>query len=194
MNTALPFASPDSCPTPGGGDCDPTPVPNGGSRAPLPYVNAELCDPVPIPRYGGECVGEMVAISLPNGQTCNAKDVKAGDSILGMDEAGAIRPQTVLSVTASVQPGLHIVAGEFSLACSTSHLLMTSATETIRADELTFGLDILAGDGSSVKVSQIIGLGRIPVVSWVCEPDHTYIAAGLLNHNKAAIPARDLDI
>lgn len=191
MSTALPFASPDTCPAPGGGGsgCDPTPVPNGGAYAPLPQP--DVCEPSPIPRYGGECVGEEVEILLPDGSTCDARDIKAGDSIIGLDPSGSRRAQLVLSVSASVQQSLKIVAGDLQIVCSTSHLLMTSPTETIRADELTFGTKIFTGDGSLVQVNSVVGLGKVPVVTWVCEPDHTYIAAGLLNHNKTAIPVAE---
>jgi hypothetical protein len=187
--------SADSCdarPGSGGGCPKPTPIPSEGAYSPLPLAKADLCEPAPIPKPRSGCVGEGVLVSLPSGESCEARDIKAGDTILGIDPTGAIIPQVVSSVTPSIQPCLSIVAGNSRIVCSKSHLLMASLTDAVTAEELTLGNHVVASDGTTVEVSQVVEIGNLPVITWVCEPSHTYIAAGLLHHNKVSVISAEL--
>jgi hypothetical protein len=194
-NTALPFASPSSCPGP-----DPcpssTPTPNGGAYAPLPLGKDSECDPAPIPAPGSGCIGEDELVDLANGESKRAGDVLAGDTVVGISANGSLSPQSVASVSRSIQPCLRIEAGEHRLVCSESHLLMTSLTDSITADSVTLGTVLMDATGSPVEVSQVLILDQLPVVTWTCHPDHTYCASGLLNHNKVnvVVPPGELSL
>lgn len=113
-----------------------------------------------------------------------AAEVSVGDRLLTIDWAGNESCDTVTVVMSMDQPVLRIVHERGNLCCSTSHRLVLMDRRDVPATDLEPG-DLLVGDdGKAVAILEVLQLGAAPVYGWTCEPSHTYIASGILNHNK----------
>jgi hypothetical protein len=112
-----------------------------------------------------------------------ANELQVGDPIAGMSESGCERIQTVTAVEAGQEARVTIVSGAGSLTCSRSHPLAMFTGGFRSAGSLWVGAKLLCADGSETEVKSIEELPEGPVIKIVCEPDHIYIAGGLVQHN-----------
>jgi hypothetical protein len=191
-NASLPFASSDSCSTPGAGSGDPcSPVTpkaslGGGGLLPSP---SPVCLPSADPVGGSGCVCLDQKILLGDGELLQASEISVGMVLQGVDCERSTAPQTVTQIQRLTQPCLKITLGDHVLRCSVGHLLMTPEFDIVRAGDLSAGDELLDGSLLRVKVDSIEMIGEQPVVTWLCLPNHNYFAEGILHHNKLSFPS-----
>lgn len=184
MNTALPFASPDSCPAPGGGDCpDPTPMPALGPYSSVPSTEELLCTPAPIIRPGAGCVSVNANLLLSDGTSAKASSISSGIKLIGFSSDGELRAQTVIAAHQTLSVGLRIKHSQGEFVCSETHAVFLTNGETLSAGALEHGSRLLLSEFAESEVLEIEEIGSIPVISITCEPDHTFFSDDVASHN-----------
>lgn len=130
------------------------------------------------------CVAGELMISMADGSQKAACLVSVGDVLNGVDSQGNPREQVVTAVLAAEQASLEIRHDEGSFICSESHILLTFEGDEVYADKVVPGTRLMAVGNSCTGVLSVSSLGQGKVYGWTCEPDHTFIAEGVVHHNK----------
>jgi len=136
------------------------------------------------------CLAGSELVNLWDGTTKPASEIRDGDLLLGFDASGERAPQAVSRAYAMVQPCLEIAHERGTLVCSMTHVLIDASGQQVTASGLCEDEHrLLAEDGESVAILSLRQVGALEVFGWTCEPDHVFVAAGLVHHNKAGLLA-----
>ena len=135
---------------------------------------------------GGGCFAEDTLITMADGSTKRIDNIAVGDTVLGEDENGNRKPQTVSHLFAHTG-AYDVLKVNGMLIVTPNHPLWVirgGAGSWITAGELRIG-DLLSGTEALVSVTAIEHAGALPTVhNLETMPDHTYFAGGVLVHNK----------
>lgn len=146
------------------------------------YVNGTNVDFTSISQAGsGNCVDPETDISISNGSTLKAKDIKTGDVVLTKHEHSleVLHCIVTKAQTHNESDKLKLIFEDSELICSENHrVYVDNKTSFIAAKKLIAG-DILSGKKLIDIEDEAIG----PVVEISVEKAHTYIANGILSHN-----------
>jgi hypothetical protein len=113
-----------------------------------------------------------------------AEEIEVGDELLTLSLAGEHAPEVVVRTFSLVQPLLRFVHQRGEFFCSTTHRLLLEDRSDVPADTLKPGDHLVAADGTASQIELIAPAGQAQVYGWTCEPTHTFIASGILHHNK----------
>lgn len=192
-----------NCPTcPGTGSC-PTGGPkcSGGSAGRAPSASGTLAPNAAA--CSQDCLAADEPVLLADGSVLPACEIRVGHRLCtlgvlarpmagagGSASASAVldrATETVVRLRSSLQPLLEIRHEDGAFKCSPSHLLVLADGSTRAAERLAPGDGLLAASGGRSEVLVIESAGEARVFGWTCEPSHTFIASGLVHHNKGTI-------
>ena len=146
---------------------------------------------VPGPDAGGQqsaarcgCVDGETQVSLLDGSTVRAEDLSAGDKILGVTENGCPAEQIVTRVYKWTEARLRLETQAGVLICSVSHPLATVSRGFVATGSLHVTDRLLSEGGDEIAINEITPMDPGVVFGLECSPDHTYVTAGLISHNK----------
>jgi hypothetical protein len=171
----------DSC-SGGGGSC------GYGSTGPLPIAGLQT---YPGPTPFGCCLDGATLITMADYSLKMASEIAVGDELLGITDAGCPRMQTVTRLMSGVKPRIRLsVEGTKDLICTETHPFAIRSGGWVLAGDLKVGDFLIDQSGEPVEILSMEPVEPAPVFIWTCEPDHTFFANGILNHNeiKQAIP------
>ena len=157
-----------------------------------PYCNAP--EPSPTnpsnPSTGGGCVDPNTDILLPNGLTKLASDLVVGDFVYTLNEfTGEYNDYEVVFKDTIIEQKMKIIfTDNTSITTSISHKFLDLDLDWIEASVLRIG-DIIKGKDSDKVISIIEYIGKGEVIRLQIQTAHTYIANGLIPHNKTIIVA-----
>jgi hypothetical protein len=130
------------------------------------------------------CLGHAVQVASASGECILAADVRAGTKILS-NINGKHSEECVVHVFHSAQPCIRITHEAGTLICSTSHHMVVADGSTLQADKLSpESTHLLSGEGKPLAIYDVAWVGTHHVTGWTCLPSHTFIAGGVLHHNK----------
>lgn len=130
------------------------------------------------------CLAGSERVMLYDGGCKFANEVAVGDRLLTISTATEKMCDTVVDVFSMVQPTVEILHASGRFTCSTSHRMVLADGSDAAVSQLRAG-DLLVGDdGAGVEILAIVPTGEGMVYGWTCEPSHTFVACGLVHHNK----------
>lgn len=136
---------------------------------------------------GEGCVDPAVPVLMADMSSKPAGLLVVGDVLHTMHEGTLEFGPFVVSAMAIVQqPKRHIVFEDGpSITASESHKFFTPDRQWVRVVDMSPG-DVVTGIDGTFKVLSIDDAGHGDVVKLTVEKAHTYLAAGLVSHNKLA--------
>lgn len=152
-------------------------------------INHEPCGEGPwigcnCPGQGGgcDCLLAGTPISMADGSTKPVEKIRAGDEVLGYDEAtrSLIKTKVRAVMTPFKTDNYYIINGK--LRITESHPILRGANWT-EAGSLKVG-DVVAGDGSGLSIFRIQKVDEEALVYNFEVENGTYLAAGFIVHNK----------
>lgn len=140
---------------------------------------------------GGGCLCADVLVTMADGSTKRAAEIKVDDLILGMDGDAGHSIQTVTTVNSSRQPCYDVLLSDGStIGASATHKWFTSRG-LMHTPSLEPNTELVQIDGEAVTVVSIVPIGSQVVHWWNCDPNHCYFAGGVLHHNATALQTKD---
>lgn len=131
---------------------------------------------------GGGCFSPETLIAMSDGTQKEIRNVKVGDSVLGVDDDGNLVQNRVTQVFIHDEGNDTLILNG-SIIVTGIHPIKTQRG-WVEAQNLTAG-DTLYTPHSTTVVTSIVKGERIPVVyNLEVDPTHTYFAGGILVHNK----------
>jgi len=155
----------------------------------LPQPAAPYVPPAPEPVYvgsGGGCPDPNTLILVSEGgYTCPAGELIVGDMVWTRHEiTGVYDSYPVTFVGIIEQPRVRIQFDDgIDMIVSDTHKFLMSDLSWKQVFQLASG-DIVTGVECNKTVANIESIGIGPVVKITVEQAHTYVAAGLISHNK----------
>ena len=116
-----------------------------------------------------------------------AEEIAIGDEILTLSVTGSPSRQSVRWVDRAIQPLLKVVHERGEFTSSVSHEVLLHNGTPICVSELEPEHDLLGDDRLPVRVIATVRCGSGLVCAWTCEPEHTFVASGIVHHNKVAL-------
>jgi hypothetical protein len=141
-------------------------------------VNCDSCS------SGGGCFLAGTPITMADGSIKPIEKVQAGDTILAFDEiTKSMKPDKVKAVHDPVEvPYYLVVNGAMQL---TPNHRVRSKGEWIEIGKLEVGDTLTAPDGSDVPIQSIKRIDeKVTVYNFAVNPFETYVANGVIVHNK----------
>jgi len=137
---------------------------------------------------GGGCFLPGTEISLADGTTKPIERIEAGDMVLAWDEAsGELKPDAVRAVHDPIAADSYLIVNDLLRFTDTHPVL--SHGEWVKAGELRVGDALTAADGNLVAIESIrTVLGPVTVYNFAVNPYGTYVADGIVVHNKSPTP------
>lgn len=150
------------------------------------------------------CFPAGTGITMSSGERKNIEEVRVGDEVMSMNEAGQLTTSTVERLLTPVSDSMcriEFVEGE-SLEVTESHPLMTTEgwkaidveaaereKESVPVTELKVGDRMVREDGSNHEVTKIVCWSEtVQTYNFTVDNAHTYFAEGYLAHNKRNPP------
>jgi hypothetical protein len=132
----------------------------------------------------GGCFLPGTEISLADGSTKPVEAIEAGDLVLAWDEeSGATKADAVRGVHDPIHADGYLIVNDRLRFTETHPVLVDGAWRT--AGELAVGDVLTAADGSPVVIESIrTVLGPVTVYNFEVDPLGTYVANGIVVHNK----------
>lgn len=133
---------------------------------------------------GGGCFLAGTEITMADGSTKVIEDIQAGDVVLAYDEGtGEMKPDRVRAVHEPIQADYHLVVNG-KLLLTPSHPML-SGGDWVEIGQLKVGDKLTAKDGSLVTIDDIeVVEGPVTVYNFEVNPYGTYVAGGIVVHNK----------
>lgn len=136
------------------------------------------------------CVAVGTPIETPDGAR-PIEDLREGDALWGVDPA--TRARVLTHVRAAVRSrGERLIQVAPGLRVTPRHPVMTSSGDFVPAGALVPGSEIVFGDGRTAPVGSLADLESSDVVELSVDPPNTYIAGGVVVHNKAVATPESL--
>jgi intein/homing endonuclease/predicted lipid-binding transport protein (Tim44 family) len=136
---------------------------------------------------GGGCFPPGTAITTPSGRK-NIETLAAGDEILAVDQKGRTVATRVKTIFVTRSPLLKIETPAGNLLTTTEHPLALGEGRFRAAGELKANDPVLQWEKGRIKIERIqaitAGAGEALVFNLEVEAPHTFIAEGLVVHNK----------
>jgi hypothetical protein len=133
------------------------------------------------------CFPAGTPVTVPGGASVAIESLRAGDRVLAVEPSGALVPVRVLRVLLENAPILSITTSLGVLRTTADHPLATSTSSFAEAGELGVGDAVLGyrGGFTSIRLLAFAADERpSPVYNLTVEPPHTFIAGGVVVHNK----------
>ena len=142
----------------------------------------------PPPSGGGGCPAPDVMITMNDRTLKPAGELQAGDLVYTMHETTGIFGVFIISAVKIEQHTMASVTftDGSSTSVSSTHKFFMSTGEWMRTYELTPGM-VIKGLDADKTVQSIVELGFGDAVRITVEDAHTYIAGGMVSHNKQMI-------
>jgi hypothetical protein len=136
---------------------------------------------------GGGCFLAGTEISLADGSTKPIESIEAGDVVMAWDmESGELKPDPVRAVQDPREVDSFLIVND-SLRVTPSHPFLSDG-EWVKAGDLKVGDHLTAADGSVVTVATIETVpGPVTVYNFEVNPYGTYVANGIVVHNRSSI-------
>lgn len=136
---------------------------------------------------GGGCVDPAVLVLMADMTSKPAGQLAVGDVLYAMHEINLTFGAYAVSYAAILQQPKLLISfdGKDPILVSASHKFFTPHKTWAKASDLKVG-DVVAGLLGSHSILAIDPAGLGDVVKLTVEDAHTYIAAGLISHNKLA--------
>jgi hypothetical protein len=133
---------------------------------------------------GGGCFLPGTQISLADGGTKPIESIEAGDLVLAWDEAsGEMKPDAVRGVHPPIAADAYLIVNDRLRFTDTHPVLLDDAW--VKAGELKVGDTLTAADGNPVVIETIRRVaGPVTVYNFEVNPLGTYVANGIVVHNK----------
>lgn len=140
----------------------------------------------------GSCFLAGTEVTLADGSTRPIEQMAAGDLLLAFDEAsGETTPQAVRAVHQGLTSDHHLVING-TLRLTWSHPTLSDG-EWIEVGRLQVGDTMTAADGREIVVeSREVVPGEVPVFNFEVDPLGTYVAGGVVVHNKK-LPVKEVE-
>jgi len=141
---------------------------------------------------GSGCFLPGTEISLADGSTKPIESIEAGDLVLAWDEeSGATKADAVRGVHDPIHADAYLVVNDRLRFTDTHPVLVDGAWRT--AGKLAVGDVLTAADGSPVVIESIrTVLGPVTVYNFEVNPLGTYVANGIVVHNKK-LPTKEVE-
>ncbi len=138
----------------------------------------------PICNYPPGCFLEGTAISMFDGSTKPIEQIKVGDNILAYDEeSGEMKADRVKLVHEPVERGSYLLLNK-TIRLTREHPVLSAGT-WVQAGQLTVGGAVTGEDGNPVMVRSIEMIdGPVMVYNFAVNPFETFVADGIIVHNK----------
>jgi len=131
------------------------------------------------------CLVDSTLIRMGDGSQIAMSSLQVGDEVLGKNQFGHIRKQTVTHLETVVRRCVEITFGQHSVTCSLGHLFFLRNGNIISARELIAGLhDIQLESGGMASISSITDAGDQNVVNLSLTPNKVYFAGALVTKAK----------
>ncbi|HET9299334.1 MAG TPA: Hint domain-containing protein [Candidatus Polarisedimenticolaceae bacterium] len=140
------------------------------------------CD-VPQDPPGG-CFLAGTPITMGDGSTKPIEEIQAGDTVFAYDEASKqMKPDKVKVVHPVVERDFYLVVnGKMKL---TPNHRVLSKGEWVEIGQLAVGDTLTAPDGEPVPIEKIEKVeGKVKVYNFAVNPYETYVASGVIVHNR----------
>ncbi len=136
----------------------------------------------------GSCLVGDERVAVADGSCKTAAEIQKGDILLTLLGDGSIGTETVVATFGSVEKIFRVLHEHGELRCSGAHRLIMYDGIDEAVSGLKGGDALTTADGEPTKIYAILEEGTAPVFGWTCAPTHTFVASGLLHHNKPALP------
>lgn len=139
----------------------------------------------------GGCVDPNVMVRLAGGGQIRAGDLRVGDMLHTLHEATFVYGDFPVEYVEIIQqPKVEITfADQQQITVSTTHKFLNDAMKWVQVKDMAVGDKVLTapdvGADNYKVVAKMVQLGDGPVVKMTVTDAHTYIADGLVSHNKA---------
>jgi hypothetical protein len=137
---------------------------------------------------GTGCFLAGTQITMADSTTKAIEEIEVGDVVLAYDEAtGELKPDTVSKVHDPVVWD-HYFLVNGSMKLTPSHPVLSDGT-WVEIGKLEVGDTLTAADGKAVPIESIETIKEsVTVYNFATNPYQTYIANGIIVHNKPPIP------
>ena len=142
------------------------------------------CDDPPEDPPSGGCFLAGTPISMADGSTRPIEEIQAGDTVFAYDEASKqMKPDKVKVVHPVVERDFYLVVnGKMKL---TPNHRVLSKGEWVEIGQLAVGDTLTAPDGEPVPIEKIEKVeGKVKVYNFAVNPYETYVASGVIVHNR----------
>ena len=135
----------------------------------------------------GGCFLAGTEISLADGSTKPIESIEAGDVVMAWDmKSGELKPDPVRAVQDPREVDSYLILND-RLRVTASHPMLSDG-EWVKAGDLKVGDHLTAADGSVVTVATIEKVpGPVTVYNFEVNPYGTYVANGIVVHNRSSI-------
>lgn len=135
----------------------------------------------------GGCVDPNVMVLLAAGGHVRAGDLRVGDMLHTLHEDTFVYGNFPVEFVEIIQqPKVEVVFdGDQKIVVSTTHKFLTADGVWKPVRDLAIGDVVRALGAATKKLTSVTALGEGPVVKMTVTDAHTYIADGLVSHNKA---------
>jgi hypothetical protein len=133
---------------------------------------------------GGGCFLAGTKIAMADGSTKPIENIRVGDVVLSFDEISSqFKPDKVAAVADPTKADHHLVVNGSMLLTPTHPV--RSKGDWVEIGNLKIGDTLTAADGSAVPIKSIEKVdGEVTVYNFTVNPYGTYIANGIIVHNK----------
>jgi hypothetical protein len=140
----------------------------------------------------GGCFLPGTEISLADGSTKPIESIEAGDLVLAWDEdSGSTKADAVRGVHQPIHAESYLIVNDRLRFTETHPVLL--GEEWVTAGELEVGDVLTAADGSPVAIESIRTVeGPVTVYNFEVDPLGTYLANGIVVHNKK-LPTKEVE-
>jgi hypothetical protein len=134
----------------------------------------------------GGCVDPNVMVLLAGGGQVRAGDLRVGDMLHTLHEDTFVYGDFPVEFVEIIQqPKVEAVFDNQKIIVSTTHKFLTADGVWKQMRDLAVGDVVRAAGGDTKTLTGVTTLGEGPVVKMTVTDAHTYIADGLVSHNKA---------
>lgn len=174
----------------GGGSATCTCLPGFEGALPAP-ANPNL-DSQTYCSSGGACLAGDERVEMADGSCKVAEEIAVGDMLATRLEDGTVGAEKVVATFGRIDRIVRILHERGELRCSASHRLVMEDGADRAVCEIDLRDRIRTADGGLTRVEAILETEPEEVFGWTCEPTHTFLASGLLHHNKISIGSKSL--